>query len=66
VADLHDFPDFLINVIFGYYSFLHFGSVMLFDELKFIDYRKYFCELIGSDLLQILEVLLVDFSVVKV
>ena len=39
---------------------------MLFNEFEFVDYRKYFCEFIRSDLLQILEVILVDFSVVKV
>ncbi len=66
MTDLHYFTDLFINVILRDYSSFHFGPVMPFNELEFIDDGKYLCELIRSNLLQILKVLLVNFGVVKV
>lgn len=63
---LHDLPDMRLDMALGEHHGLHPLFVVLLDELQFVDYGDDLCELEGSYLFEVGEVLGIYLRVVEV
>jgi len=65
-AKFHDFSYLLLYMALSNNVLLHLFSIMLMNQFEFVDYLYDLCEIIGSDFVEPVQVLLINLGVIEV